>query len=163
MFETIVWATDGSEAADRALPYVKELADRFGAKVVAAHSEEFLLGPRAGGQPVHVDEDEMQAKIKGQVEELKNEGVDAEFKLTGGPSLEGAAHMIAKVARETEADLIVAGTRGHTALAGLLVGAVTQRLLHIAPCAVMAIPPARKHAEKDAADAATAAAGTSGS
>jgi nucleotide-binding universal stress UspA family protein len=163
MFETIVWATDGSEAADRALPYVKELADRFGAKVVAAHSEEFLLGPRAGGQPVHVDEDELQAKIKGQVEQLKNEGVDAEFKLTGGPSLEGAAHMVAKVARETEADLIVAGTRGHTPLAGLLVGAVTQRLLHIAPCAVMAIPPARKHAEKGAADAAAAAAGTSGS
>ena len=90
-------------------------------------------------------------------------GVDAEFKLTGGPSLEGAAHMIAKVARETEADLIVAGTRGHTPLAGLLVGAVTQRLLHIAPCPVMAIPPARKHADKDAADAATAAASTSGS
>ena len=105
----------------------------------------------------------MQAKIKGQVEELKNVGVDAEFKLTGGPSLEGAAHMIAKVARETEADLIVAGTRGHTALAGPLVGAVTQRLLHIAPCPVMAIPPARKHADKDAADAATAAASTSGS
>ena len=71
--------------------------------------------------------------------------------------------MIAKVARETEADLIVAGTRGHTALAGLLVGAVTQRLLHIAPCAVMAIPAARKNAERDAADAARAGAGTSGS
>ena len=26
MFETIVWATDGSELADRALPYVKQLA-----------------------------------------------------------------------------------------------------------------------------------------
>jgi nucleotide-binding universal stress UspA family protein len=158
MFATIVWATDGSEAADRALPYVKELADSFGAKVIVAHSEEFLLGPRAGGQPVHVDEEEMQAKIRGQVEELKNGGVDAEFKLTGGTSLQGAAHMIANVARERDADLIVTGTRGHTALAGLLVGSVTQRLLHIAPCAVMAIPPARKHSDKDAADAATAAA-----
>ena len=26
MFRTIVWATDGSESADRALPYARELA-----------------------------------------------------------------------------------------------------------------------------------------
>ena len=45
MFATIVWATDGSETADRGLPYVKELATKFGAKVIAAHSEEFLMGP----------------------------------------------------------------------------------------------------------------------
>ena len=28
MFDTILWATDGSENADRALPYVKALAQR---------------------------------------------------------------------------------------------------------------------------------------
>jgi len=132
-----VWATDGSEAADRGLPYVRELAGTFGAKVIVAHSEEFLLGPRAGGQPVHVDEDDLQAKIKRQVEELGDAGVDAKWELIGGPSLEGAAHMVAEVARQAGADLIVVGTRGRTALAGLLVGAVTQRLLHIAPCAVL--------------------------
>lgn len=67
MFETIVCATDGSEAADRGLSYVKELASRFGSAVVVVHSVEFLLGPRGGGQPVHIDEDQLQAKVKGQV------------------------------------------------------------------------------------------------
>ena len=37
--------------------------------------------------------------------------------------------------------MIVVGTRGRTALSGLLLGGVTQRLLHIAPCPVLAVPP----------------------
>jgi nucleotide-binding universal stress UspA family protein len=52
----------------------------------------------------------------------------------------GAAHMIADVARGFGADVVVVGTRGHTAIGGLLLGSVTQRLLHVAPCPVLAVP-----------------------
>jgi nucleotide-binding universal stress UspA family protein len=52
----------------------------------------------------------------------------------------GAAQMIADAARDFRADVIVVGTRGHTAIGGLLLGSVTQRLLHIATCPVLAIP-----------------------
>ena len=54
----------------------------------------------------------------------------------------GAAHVIAEIADKEGADLIVAGTRGHGPLSGLMLGSVTQRLLHIVHCPVLVIPSA---------------------
>jgi nucleotide-binding universal stress UspA family protein len=137
MFKTIVWATDGSESADAALPYAKSLAVQNGAALVVVHAVEHIVG--RGGGYLHVNEDELQAKIERQTAELKEAGLDVRSKAVSGAAT-GAAHMIAEVAREVGADVIVVGTRGHTALAGLLVGSVTQRLLHVAPCPVLAVP-----------------------
>ena len=138
MFKTIVWATDGSDAADAALPYVKGLADGEGHKLVVVHSKEVLRG-RAGGYPVYADEDEVLAKIQRQADELRSEGLDVSLRIETGAA-PGAAHMIADAAGSFGADVIVVGTRGHTAIGGLLLGSVTQRLLHIAPCPVLAVP-----------------------
>lgn len=55
-------------------------------------------------------------------------------------TLGGAAHSIAEAAEGAQADVIVVGTRGQTPLGGLLLGSVTQRLLHIAPCPVLVVP-----------------------
>jgi nucleotide-binding universal stress UspA family protein len=138
MFKTIVWATDGSDAADAALPYAKGLAEGEGHKLVVVHSKELLRG-RAGGYPMNADEDELQAKIRRQAEELRSEGLDVTLRIEAGAA-PGAAHMIAEAARSFDADVIVVGTRGHTAIGGLLLGSVTQRLLHVAPCPVLAVP-----------------------
>ncbi len=156
MFRTIVWATDGSEAADRALPYAKALAEGDDRALVVVHSKELFVG-RAGGWPVLADEDELEAKIRRQVEEARAEGLDATFKLVTGAA-PGAAHMISDAARDVGADVIVVGTRGHTPIAGLLLGSVTQRLLHIAPCPVLAVPAAKQmgthEPERETAEAA---------
>jgi nucleotide-binding universal stress UspA family protein len=138
MFKTIVWATDGSAAADAALPYVKGLAAGEGRKLAVVHSKELLRG-RAGGYPMYADEDDVLAKIHRQADELRSEGLDVTLEIETGAA-PGAAHMIADAARNFGADVIVVGTRGHTAIGGLLLGSVTQRLLHIAPCPVLAIP-----------------------
>jgi len=156
MFKTIVWATDGSDSADLALPYVKSLAAQENAAVVVVHIEEVFVG-RAGGYPVHADEDELKAKIERQVADLAAGGIDAQLEkihLSGG----GGAHAIAEAAAEAHADVIVAGSRGHTPLAGLLIGSVTQRLLHISPCPVLVVPAVGKEAEGAEAGAVSATA-----
>ena len=79
-------------------------------------------------------------KIQRQVNDLKDAGIDASYKQSGA-SAGGAAHAIADAATEVDADLVVVGTRGQGPVSGLLLGSVTNRLLHVAPCAVLAVPP----------------------
>lgn len=155
MFKTILWATDGSAAADRALPYAKALAKEGGKKLLVVHCREIIVG-RGGGYPVLADDEELVAKIREQVEAARADGLQASAKVVTGTGT-AAAHVIADTAREEGADVIVVGTRGHSPVAGLLVGSVTQRLLHVAPCPVLAVP-AGKHAEIREPEVATTAA-----
>jgi len=138
VFKTIVLAVDGSESSDRAVAYAGDLARDSGGRIVAVHIKELIAGRFAG--PVHVDEDELQAKIRKQVQDLSDAGVKVDIEMhstmTGGP-----APVIAEAATREGADVIVTGTRGHTALAGVIVGSVAQRLLHVAPCPVLVVPP----------------------
>jgi nucleotide-binding universal stress UspA family protein len=141
MFKTIVWATDGSESADRALPFAKELATGEGRSLVIVHGKEVFVGGRGSGYPVVADEEELEAMIQGQAEQAKAEGLTVTLQVisvAGGH----AAHIIADAAREHGADVIVAGTRGHAPVAGLLLGSVTQRLLHVSHCPILVVPAA---------------------
>ena len=97
---------------------------------------------------MHADQAELKAKVRSTVEDLQRDGVQATLTVAA-VGIGGAAQVIADVARDTGADLIVAGTRGHSAIGGLIVGSVTHRLLHIAPCPVLAVPPAQRDGTAD--------------
>jgi nucleotide-binding universal stress UspA family protein len=149
MFKTVIWATDGSEAADDALSFAEGLVEAEAGKLVVVHSNELYVGSRAAGLPVHADEDELETKIEGQVAQLRDKGFEVAFRPVVGASAH-AAHMIADVAREVGADVIVAGTRGHGPVAGVLLGSVTQRLLHVAPCPILVVPAAKQREKQPA-------------
>jgi len=159
MFKTIMWATDGTENADRALPYAKALAheEAGGATLVVAHVVEKYASHKASGLAVHADEAEVEAKLKRLAAQLSDEGLRTDLKIVShvGPQ---PAHEIADLARDAGADLIVVGSRGHAAIAGLMIGSVTQRLLHVAPCPVLVVPPtevpAAQRPEREVAHAA---------
>jgi nucleotide-binding universal stress UspA family protein len=143
MFKSIVWATDGSEYAEQAFAIVKQLAMEGGAEVTIAHVIERLEGGGAVGPPRRVDEGRIQADLEKRANELSSEGVSASVEIRGDVGAR-PAHEVVDIAREKNADLIVVGTRGMTVIAGLLLGSETQRLLHLAQCPVLAVPP-RSH------------------
>lgn len=141
MFKRIVWATDGSETADRALAVAKSLASEEGATLTIVHVVQRIASGRGKGLTWYADEEQVVARVKKLATELSDEGLSTSVKIVDDRGVQ-PAHDIADAAREAGADLIVMGTRGHTAIGGLLLGSVTQRLLHVAPCPVLAVPPA---------------------
>ena len=78
MFKKIVWATDGSDSADKALAVAKMLATESGGELVAVHCEELTLPGKGGGSlPVAANEDDLRAKIERQVSDLSADGITA--------------------------------------------------------------------------------------
>jgi nucleotide-binding universal stress UspA family protein len=139
MFKTVIWATDGSAHAERALPLATALVDPVHGRIVVLHVYELLVG-RAGGQPVYADEEEILEGLRERAEELREKGFTVDFKVVTTFDV-NAAKAIAEEACELEADVIVVGTHGRGALASALHGSVTQKLLRVADCPVLAVPP----------------------
>jgi nucleotide-binding universal stress UspA family protein len=140
MFKSIVWATDGSEPAENALALVQELAKEGAATVTIVHVVERIEGFGSAGQPRRVDEKDLQRHLQEVADKLTAEGISTTVKISGDVGVR-PPHEIVKAAREAGADVIVAGTRGHSPLGGLLLGSVTYRLLHVSPCPVLVVPP----------------------
>jgi nucleotide-binding universal stress UspA family protein len=141
MFTKVMWATDGSDAADRALPFAKALAAESGRQMIVAHCEEHTVTGKfaEAAARVHANEDELRAKIERQAAELVRDGISATVEIAKTPAGR-VARTIADSAADTGTDVIVVGTRGHGPLEGMLLGSVTQRLLHIASCPVLVVP-----------------------
>jgi nucleotide-binding universal stress UspA family protein len=139
VFSKIVLALDGSDSSDRAIPIAQELAKQSGGRIDVVHVRE-IVGGRGGVHTVNVDENSLASKVEGQFAELQSAGVAGELhRFTA--NVGGPAHEIAEVAEKLGADVIVVGTRGHGSFGGFLAGSVTQRLLHLAHCPVLAVPP----------------------
>jgi nucleotide-binding universal stress UspA family protein len=145
MFETIVWATDGSELADSALEHVVALARAHDSTIVAVHASEVMPG-RYGGAPLYGGESEIREKIARQIEELQGAGYEAELELRSGSH--DVATLISRAADDVGADLIVVATHGHGGLAAALMGSVARGLCHHANTPVLVVPPKRRIASE---------------
>lgn len=138
MFKTILFATDGSDTASRALESALELVGDGGGTLVVAHVRELMSG-KSAGYPVYADEPDLTEQLEQQVQELRERGIDATFEQR--TCLSGrVGTTIAEIAKETSADVIVVGTHGHTRLGQLFIGSVTQQLLRVGGYPVLAIP-----------------------
>lgn len=147
MFTTILCCTDGSAHADEAIRAATDLAVDEHAALHLVHVEEKLVGRHISGQDASVTEPEILAKIQTQAAEI-TPVIQSELHIATA-RVGHVAERVVETAAQTGADLIVSATRGRSALGGLVLGSVTQRLLQISPCPVLAIPPSRPTARDE--------------
>jgi nucleotide-binding universal stress UspA family protein len=131
-------ALDFSDGSLAALREAIELSRRFGAALVLLHAEE-MLGVTDIPPPASVVEStrrELAARLAELAGVSERElGRSVERHLFPGP----AAPAIAQAAAEQRLDLLVTGTHGRRGFRHLVLGSVAERLVHLAPCAVLVI------------------------
>ena len=145
----ILVAFDGSPHSKQALDWAIELSQLARGTVIVAYVSEpvhftAMYGGEGGsdlGKTKIVQEmlAEMEAKDKRMIEEAKvyceNRAVNVKVELLHG----NIAQSIINYAKEQQADLIIAGTKGHGALEELLMGSVTRNLVSLSHTPVLVV------------------------
>jgi nucleotide-binding universal stress UspA family protein len=132
MYRRIVVALDGSELAERVLPHVEVLAERFGAQLILLRAT-----PVVGVSVDAVDADRREADryLTDLSNRLTAKGLQVHYQRLEGPPTE----LIAEHARTLDADLIALTAHGRSGLRGTLFGHVTEAVILTAPCSLLIV------------------------
>jgi nucleotide-binding universal stress UspA family protein len=136
MFSTIVLAVDNSKHSARATEVVKQLAEATNAVVIVLHVHEIAIGRWGRLRIDDPSEDDFAAGI---VAELSGAGVQARTEVRE-VNYRDIADAIARTADESNADLIVVGSRGRSDIGSLALGSVSHKLLHTSHRPVLVVP-----------------------
>ncbi len=140
----VLYATDFSDASDRAFTAALTIAKSLDAKLTIVH----VMGPVVPAVPglyldaVTLDQLDKQARpwsarqLKALAGRASKAGVRATTVLNqgGDPVIQ-----ILRAARSGRADLIVVGTHGRRGLPKLFLGSVAERIVRMAPCPVVTV------------------------
>jgi nucleotide-binding universal stress UspA family protein len=141
VLKNILFAADFEALTNRALQFAVVLADRYGAKLYAAH-----VIPQVAYAYAHPESIEQILKeaydyagyeLNQIVGPLKHRGCACEALLADGDPGE----VITTLAESHEADLIVVGTGSRRGLGKLLLGSVAEEVIREAPCPVLTVGP----------------------
>jgi nucleotide-binding universal stress UspA family protein len=149
MIEVILVPTDGSDHARSAVTLAADLAQKYGARLVALHvmtpsgSDEVFeeLQSYARAEYVQATEREILESVGQQI-------LHSAEALAGEEGLEridtllevgDAAATVLDVAKSQNVDLIVMGSRGIGKLKGLILGSVSHNVFHLAPCSCVTV------------------------
>ena len=127
--ETVLLATDASQASTAAEDHAVELAARLGVRLL-------VLSVVSGTPTIR---DERQLAVESIVQRARAAGADAQ-----GMTWDGVAgESIVDVAEAESADLIVVGTHERGAVGRLFLGSVSDHVVRHARCPVMVVRPTR--------------------
>lgn len=131
----IVVGYDGSDAARRALERAVELDGETDPVTVISVVEMHIPVARGAGSIDPSDRKERLEALREAERILRERGVEVR-------AVEGhgdPARTIVAEARDSDADIVVVGTRGRGGVKGSLLGSVSTSVVHRAPCDVMVV------------------------
>lgn len=140
----ILHPTDFSDCAARAEALAVDLARKLESEIVLfqtlvetpLYGEGFLTGETV--TKIYAAQREWaREKLQARGDELRRQGIKASWRVESGVPYQE----IVKVAAEESADMIVMGTHGRTGLDRLMLGSVAERVVRLAPCAVLTVGP----------------------
>jgi nucleotide-binding universal stress UspA family protein len=146
--ERILCPVDFSEFSHHALAYATAMASWYGARVTVLHVHFLAVPPwvlasetgfsAAEAQRLSaVDRAQLTAELQRFASTAGTSNVEIEFMVDEGD----VPATIVSASQSTKADLIVLGTHGRSGVARIVLGSVTEHVLHLAPCPVLAVPP----------------------
>ncbi|HYL09561.1 MAG TPA: universal stress protein [Candidatus Acidoferrales bacterium] len=135
----ILFATDFSPAADKALPYAAELARRYSSTVYAVHVKQpdiYPLAPPSAWPKLAEEEEEFQRLSKQHLDDALREFPHELILQVGDiwPVLSG-------LIREKEIDLLVLGTHGRKGFQKAVLGSVAEAIFRQSRCPVLTVGP----------------------
>ncbi|WP_431981982.1 universal stress protein [Streptomyces qinglanensis] len=145
----VVLGVDGSEVGDAAVGWAFKEASLRGAELLALHNWNVWTGPVAAGPsiqvPTYYDADLYRAEeervLATAISARREEHPDVRVT----PKLVQEYTRQALIAASEEAQLLVVGARGRGGFTGLLLGSVSQAVLHHAYCPVAVVRADREH------------------
>ena len=145
---SVMFTTDFSEDSAYALPYARDLAEKFGAKLFILH---VINNPISSiyGEP-HGDYLAMEANARNKTREMmsKYDAILRDFPNHELVIKEGdVVEQILDAVKEKSVDTLVLGTHGGGALRHFLLGSTTSHLLSSVHCPVLAV----RHPDRPAA------------
>lgn len=136
-------AVDLSDSTQKIVKRAEEIAKAFSAEVWILHNAEpapdvleFKADPQTAREALakkfHLEHRQIQKIAK----RLREEGLKATALLVHGPTVE----VILKEATKLDVDMIVVGSHGRSAMYQLLVGSVSEGVLHKSECPIVVVP-----------------------
>lgn len=139
----ILVPTDFSKHSQNALKYAAALADKFGAELHLLHVVQnlALMIPDMVNvvPPILPSGEQMTSAVRVALDRVIRENQLERFKVHAEVREGTPFYEIIQLAKDKKVDLIVMGTHGHSGLAHVLMGSVTDKVVRKAPCPVLTV------------------------